>query len=259
MASSPATYLDASKFDAKDGFETFDNNRSARVKEMMPLEKPISYEQFKAIKFSHQLPSKLLYTYNLDAMYKLRPSDYPELADVMSDFQTWDKMAVENSKGAGAFAMGYYYLADSGRGNFVLDTALALKTFNHIKQHQLTYFGKTGVTLGEFQQLVRGNKSLPVWGIPDVLTAMWSTPNGNGRRKVAGGDGYIALVRYPKAGLPIIETLNCYGASAKPASPHYNDQMERFIAQQPKHMTLDKAEVLRNAERIYHPGDATAL
>jgi acyl-homoserine-lactone acylase len=38
-----------------------------------------------------------------------------------------------------------------------------------------------------------------------------------------------------------------------PASPHFKDQMQMFIDQKTKKMTLDKAEVLRTAERIYHP------
>ena len=73
-------------------------------------------------------------------------------------------------------------------------------------------------------------------------------------RKVTGGDAYICFVRYPKDGsLPIIESVNTFGASMHPDSPHFKDQMTRFQAQQPKHMTLDKAEVLRTAEKIYKP------
>jgi hypothetical protein len=52
---------------------------------------------------------------------------------------------------------------------------------------------------------------------------------------------------------PIIETLNTYGASARKNSPHYTDQMEMFTKQQTKPMTLNKAEVYKNAEKIYHP------
>jgi acyl-homoserine-lactone acylase len=38
-----------------------------------------------------------------------------------------------------------------------------------------------------------------------------------------------------------------------PASPHFKDQMAMFQSQQTKKMTLDKAEVIRKAERVYHP------
>jgi acyl-homoserine-lactone acylase len=255
MATAPEAYLNPKSFDAKDGFETFDVNRSARFKELMPLEKAVSYDEFKAIKFDHQLPKKLLYSYNIDALYALDAADYPQMETVIRDFQSWDKNAVVDSRGAGAFLMAFYYLADSGKGEYQVSKATAEKVFAHVHAHQNKYFGKTGVTLGEYQQLVRGSKSLPVWGMPDVLTAMWATPTADGRRKVAGGDGYIAFARFGKTGLPQIESINCYGASAKPGSKHFTDQMERFIAQQPKSMTLDKAEVLRTAERVYNPGE----
>ena len=61
------------------------------------------------------------------------------------------------------------------------------------------------------------------------------------------------LVKYPSEGLPIIETVNNYGASNHSDSPHYDDQMELFVNQQRKSMTLDINLVRKEAVRIYHP------
>ena len=61
------------------------------------------------------------------------------------------------------------------------------------------------------------------------------------------------FVRFAKQGLPKIETINMYGASAKPGNKHYDDQVEMYLKQQTKPMTLDKATVYKNAERVYHP------
>ena len=118
----------------------------------------------------------------------------------------------------------------------------------------MKYFGKTDLVLGDIQKLVRGDDARPAWGLPDVLTAAYTDPYKNGMRKVVSGDAYICFVRYPKNGLPIIETINTFGASSDPASPHFRDQMTMFQNQQTKHMTLDKQEVLKKAERVYHPG-----
>ena len=102
--------------------------------------------------------------------------------------------------------------------------------------------------------LVRGDDAKPAWGFPDVLTPSFSEPWTNGMRKVTGGDAYICFVRYQKDGnLPLIESVNTFGASMDPASPHFKDQMGMFQAQQTKRMTLDKGEVMRKAERVYHP------
>jgi len=61
------------------------------------------------------------------------------------------------------------------------------------------------------------------------------------------------LVRYPKNGLPIIESVNTFGASSHPGSPHYKDQEDLFQHQQTKPMTLDKEKVLATAESTEHP------
>jgi acyl-homoserine-lactone acylase len=115
-------------------------------------------------------------------------------------------------------------------------------------------FGNTDIALGDLQKLVRGNKEWPLGGFPDVLSPQWTMPIKNGRLKSIGGDGLIMFVRFAKEGLPKIETINVYGASAKPGNKHFDDQVEMYLKQQTKPMTLDKAEVYRNAERVYHPG-----
>ncbi|MEO6542305.1 MAG: penicillin acylase family protein, partial [Ferruginibacter sp.] len=86
-----------------------------------------------------------------------------------------------------------------------------------------------------------------------LLSPQWTEPYFNGRLKSIGGDGLIMFVRFQKQGLPKIETINMYGASAKPGNKHYDDQVEMYLQQKTKTMTLDKATVYKNAERVYHP------
>jgi len=66
------------------------------------------------------------------------------------------------------------------------------------------------------------------------------------------GDSYIELVRFSKDGVEI-ESVNAYGASNKKDSPHYTDQMEMYVNQRTKTMTLDKEKVMSEAVRKYHP------
>jgi acyl-homoserine-lactone acylase len=63
------------------------------------------------------------------------------------------------------------------------------------------------------------------------------------------------LVKFPKDALPIIETVNTYGASAHSDSPHFADQVPLFLAQKTKPMYLDKQTVMARALRIYSPGE----
>ena len=67
------------------------------------------------------------------------------------------------------------------------------------------------------------------------------------------GESYILMARFGE-GLPVLESINVYGASNRPDSPHYADQMERFVKRELKPMTLDKEQVLKKAARVYQPG-----
>ncbi|MCU0325918.1 MAG: penicillin acylase family protein, partial [Spirosomaceae bacterium] len=122
-----------------------------------------------------------------------------------------------------------------------------------IKAQMLKDFGRADITLGDYQVHARGSKELPVWGIPDVLTAMYSEPYKNGKKRVMQGESYIELVQFPKDGLPEIESVINYGSSSRPESQHYTDQMEMFVGKQTKKMTLDKSKVLNDAVRVYSP------
>ncbi len=247
--------LDSTKFDKADSWETYHNNRSKRVTELIK-EGKISYNDFKKIKFDQQLPQQLQYPYGIDSMMNLSASDYPELKEVISNLQTWDRKATVDSKGAAVFILVYDYISKKLRGTPArqLTKSESVETFQHVTNYMMQHFGKTDLVLGDIQKLVRGDDARPMWGIPDVLTAAYTTTYKNGMLKVNSGDAYICFVRYPKDGsLPVIESVNSFGASMHPGSPHYKDQMEMFLKQETKPMTLDKQEVLKLAERIYHP------
>lgn len=248
--------LDKNKFDKNDGYETYHNNRSQRVTELINDDKT-DYSTFKRIKFDQQLPSELKYLYNIDSMFSLDAAAYPALKEVIVNFQNWDKKSVATSKGAAVFLVTYYYLAERLKGTPArkITQAEAVETFQFVHDHMMKHFGKTDLVLGDVQKLVRGEEERAAWGFPDVLTPAFSEPYKNGLRKVTGGDAYICFVRYPKDGsLPKIESVNTFGASMNPASPHFKDQMDMFLKQQTKPMTLDKQEVLRKAKSVYQPG-----
>lgn len=255
LATDKVYNLDKNKFDLTDGWETYHNNRSQRVTELINSEKT-DYTTFKRVKFDQQLPKELKYTYSIDSMLNLNAADFPQLKDVITTFQAWDRKSIASSRGAAVFLLTYYYLADRLKGvpSRKITKAEAAETYQYVYDYMLKYFGKTDLTLGDIQKLVRGDEERPAWGFPDVLAPSFSEPYKNGMRKVTGGDAYICFVRYPRdGGLPKIESVNTFGASMDPSSPHFKDQWGMFQAQQTKPMTLDKTEVLIKARAVYHP------
>lgn len=235
-----------------------DNNRSTRFRELMADTGKINYEQFKRIKYDGQLPANLAFRTNMESLFSLDAQKYPDITSLIQTIQSWDKKSGINSKGAAIFAFQYYYWRDEFMANgrkfdTVLTEEEAVEGLRKAKAHFQNFFGNEIVTLGEYQKLVRGEKALPLWGIDDVITAMRSSALENGTRKGIQGESYIMMVRFGE-GLPKIETVNVYGASNRPESPHHDDQMELFLDQTLKPMSLDKAEVMKNAKRVYHPG-----
>ncbi len=249
--------LSSSQFPAANGWETNHNNRSVRFLELFPQDKPLDFGLFKRIKFDRQLPAKLQYPYGIDSILMMTAKSYPQYDTILNNLNAWDKSGDPNSKGAAIFLLIYENVAASMRGKDpqMLTKIQSEETIEKVKTYLVNNFGTVDLRLGDIQKLVRGDKEYPGPGFPDLLSPEWGVPYKDGKRKITGGDAYIALVRFPKQGLPIIETSNTYGASAKAGKPHFDDQVDLFLQQKTKPMTLDKAEVLRTAKRIYHPGE----
>jgi len=237
------------------GYETLENNRSKRFEEMLkPLNK-VNYEDFKRIKFSRQFPSNFYFPYNIDTLFMLDEKKYTDIADLISNLKSWNKIADAESIGAGTFFMITHTVYDN-RALYLKQKTItenqSVEILRAAKNKMLAGFNRTNLQLGDIQKLVRGNVALPLPGLPDVLAPMYSLPYKDGMYKGNQGDAYIELVRFTKDG-PIIESINVYGASARKDSPHYTDQMEMYVKQQTKKMTLDKATVYQQAVKKYNP------
>ena len=242
-------------FDTTMGYETHNNNRSIRFMELMTNYSKINYEDFKIIKYDRQLPEKLAYSTNADTLFMLSPTDDVNLQELIGTITSWDHRATEDSRGAALFAVLYYKVrAEQAEGATYrsLSRAKCMELLSFVKTYFEKNFGRTNVTLGEYQKLVRGDKAIPLPGLPDVIASMESTPFKRGIVKGRQGESYIELVKFTKNG-PEIETVNCYGASNKPGTEHYADQMELFVQQKTKPMTLNKETVYKEAKKIYHP------
>ncbi|WP_394996388.1 penicillin acylase family protein [Emticicia sp.] len=246
--------LQAKDFDPTMGYETKNNNRSIRFQELISKYEKLSYEDFKRIKYDNQLPEKLQYPIEIEALFQLNSTENADIQSLIETLKSWNRKADVDSKGAAIFLIALNYFSEKAQeiSNGVSKEE-SIAALRHVNTYMKQYFGKTDITLGDLQKLVRGNVEKPSWGLPDVITAMHSKPYKYGKLKVMAGESYIELVKFPKNGLPEIESITNFGASGHADSPHYTDQMDMFLNKQTKKMTLDKAEVLRTAERIYSP------
>lgn len=255
LATDPSNNLDSAKYARSSGYETYHNNRSARFEELINDHGKLDYASFKKIKFDNRYPAKLRFPVNTDSLFILKPGDGGDGAQILKSLQEWDRVADTSSTGAAAFLMLYNkVVSEPEKFRSSLNSKDIEFLTNWIRQEQERDFGRTGVTLGELQRHRRGNVDLPAWGLPDVITAMYSRRQEDGRYRVLAGESFIQMVRFPKGQPPVIETVNCYGSSAKTGSPHYTDQMKSYLSQQLHPVSLDRETILRQAVRVYEPG-----
>ena len=238
------------------GYSTYDNNRSTRILELIESYDRIDFSDFKSIKFDYKYPTPFNFNFvDVNEIMEMHPEDYPDISDLIIEIQNWDRSTNSDSIGAGIFAMFYYNLGNYIRKPYInrnLSNNLIAQMLRDVKAYMVKYFNKTNVSLGEYQKLVRGDKEIPIWGMPDVITAMTSSKHKDGKIKIVHGESYIQLVKFSD-GKPYIESIMSYGNSENPDSPHFDDQMEMFAKFETKKMTFDKEVIYKNAKSIYRP------
>ena len=233
-------------------------NRAVRLKGLLESRNRFSYDQFKAIKYDRSYHIPLISAPKLEPIFHLDPMIYPHIAPGIVALKNWDRVASEDSYEASIFILALYHIRGKARklvhyrtGN-VINEELLVEALTFAQDHLLQYFNKIQVPLGSLQRHRRGHIDLPVAGGPDVLAALSAGVQKDGRLKARSGDSFIELVRYSKEGVEI-ETVNAFGASANKNSPHYTDQMNLYVGNALKKMTLNKEEIYQQAKRIYHP------
>jgi len=256
----PGDNLNPDDFDITMGFLTDDNNRSLRYHDLISKYEKLSYADWKKIKYdiSFGNPTHNNFLIGIEKILSLDPEKYPEISKPIRILNSWDRKADIKSEGASIIVLCIKNIVDQlfeqGKlpGVAILSDELVVSAVDFAQKYLMKHYKTVHVPLGDIQRHIRGDVSLPVAGAPDVLAALGIDYHDKGVLKAIHGDSYIELVRFSENGVEI-ETVNCYGSSNKEGSPHYTDQMELYVNQQTKKMTLDKDVIFKEAVRIYHP------
>ena len=197
---------------------------------------------------------------SIENLFHVNPNDYPELAPLITAINQWDKRGNKDNTAAGAWIITFqkvFSMMGFSDGEFKRAVTIPDSTYitalrwakNQIDTH---YEGKIP-KLGDVQRHVRGDVNLPLAGFPDALAANYNEEWKDGRYKPWVADSYVHFAQWKDGKLVRIETLHPFGASGRPDSPHYTDQMQLYADQQTKTMTLDKAKIMAEAKSVYHP------
>ncbi len=248
-ASGDGDNLNPMSLDQTMGYPFKDNNRSIRFQELIHKLDKVSYQDFKRIKYDITLPDSLYYSLNANLFFKVDANKYPKLKNYIDGLQKWNRVADKNSYGATLFKVLYDVVT---RDNYKAITKENVpEIIAKAQAHLIKNFNRIHVKLGVYQVHQRGKIELPVEGLPDVIAATHTKPYKN-KERIYAGESHIMLVQFDENG-PVFETVNTYGTSNHKDSKHYTDQMQLYVNHKLKKMTLNKVEIYKNAERIYHP------
>lgn len=240
----------------------WDNNRSLRFQQLMAAQDKVSMDELLEMKYDLQYPEEIYIYYVTNPLFTggLDPARYPDIAEEIALLANWDRKGTKESVGAGFFLVAYGHFNktiyerhelferhDIPEEEFVASIRYAQR---YLKRH----FGTSQVPLGEVQRHVRGDQDWPIEGLPDQIAALYSRPWKNGRYKSYSGESYIQHVRFDEQGVEI-SSVQPYGASSRPDSPHFADQVELYLQHKTKEISLDRKWVEEHAERTYHPGE----
>ncbi len=262
FASCESQNLNQADFDETLGLECYINNRAQRLFELIqPLHK-ISWNDFIRIKYDicYSTNSTLIKT--LKNFWDINPKNYPDLQNVISQMQNFDFCMSRENSTASLWGLTLAFMIDKkGYGSYEIMSGFMEFTekdfiegvrfaVNHLKK----YFKSVEIKWGDLFRHRRGKVDLPFQGGPEVLAAGLPKMEKDGHLKNVSGESLIMLVDFnPKEGTYKAYTINAYGSSANPHSPHYTDQMLPYIQQKTRLILQGFENQKKYASKIYSP------
>jgi acyl-homoserine-lactone acylase len=246
------------------GIQTFEYNRGEVFGSFFNEHKgKFTEEAVEGIKYAPKYHPSGSYADRFKVLYELDATKYPDIADAIEKMKKWDWNGNMDNPHAALAMVTHDFLRKAIDAPFGLLMVRkervreedAVDALRNAKKLLIKTHGTMDIPLGQVQRHQRGEVSLPISGLREVPRAADANlyDKKKGLFRITGGDGYIQKVRFTEEG-PTIHSINAFGASAHPDSPHYTDQMQMFVDQRYKLMTFDRAEIERNAKRVYHPG-----
>lgn len=111
--------------------------------------------------------------------------------------------------------------------------------------------GQLQETYDDNQPSIASGMAASTWGcLPSFVSR---TMTGTKKRYGYNGNSFICAVEFGKT--VKAKSLLAGGNSSDPGSPHFNDQAEMYTKGKFKDVLFYKGDVLRHAEKTYHPGE----
>ncbi len=247
-------------YPASFGYLSSNTARAKRFKELIAQYDKVSFQDVIDIRSDYKYHSSDLnfrQLMNMEDLFTIAEK-YPELAEISERLKKWDRSMDIDNRPASIIALCSMYVEEEFKREFryfenyaseeLLKDAL-LKAEKFLMKH----YGTLDVPLGRIQKAVRGKVELPMFGSGQTLANCHPMKYRDGKIKNRHGDTFIMYAKYNDQGLEELRTLNLYGNSRNPKSPNFTDQMQLYVNQQTRPVTLNEEIIRRTAICIYHP------
>jgi len=243
------------------GLQRFTYNRGEQFRDMLHAhDGPFTEALLDTVKFFTGYVKNGSYQTKFKVLFNLDHKQYPDITYAIEKIKRWNLEGTVDNRDAALMLIIHDYLRqelDMTFGFLMIREAPileeeAVRAVRYAQRQLLHAHGTLDIPLGQVQFYIRGDRHVPADGLRETARATDTKLFNRGKAvyKVVSGDGYMQKVRFTPQG-PELNTINVYGASDDPESPHYDDQMELFSQHRYKVMTLDRAVIERDAERIY--------
>lgn len=262
--------------------------RAVEAVRLLSAPDKISYADFEKLVVSNHLPMmaswlpQILTAY--DSMAATSPALKEKLGAVADTLRRWNYRYALNSQ-ATSIAVMWYIQYDNWNKNqprqaatddnatdlqgnqLPMSGAIAVDLLGKAAEALNTRFGTALINWGDINRLQRvegsperfdDNKpSWPVAAVPSPLGSLFAFGNGltRGQQMFYGarGNTYTAIVTFG----PRLQarSIMYFGQSANPSSSHYLDQAPLYVEGKFKDAWFYKEDVLKHAEKTYHPGE----
>ncbi len=224
------------------GLQRFTYNRAERLAELWPvyLQRPLTLTDLMTIKHDRCYARHGTYRKAFEPLFQLSPERYPHLAAAIRAVKAWSGCAHPEDTLTALVMLTHHYLEQRMRWRL---SVCLIFGFQPTEEEAVWALQKAAQVLRRRYGTLyprwdwvlihgRGGMEVGVGGAPEVLEARhlkWDPK----RRSfiVNGGDGLTYFIRW-QGGRQTIWTLQPYGASHHPRSPHYTDQVRPFANRQ---------------------------
>jgi acyl-homoserine-lactone acylase len=238
-----------------------DNNRAERFKEQIEAKPKFSLKDLHDLKFDVTLSKNGKFAESVKPFFSLDEKKYPDIKEAIGILKSWNRVSEINECAPTLFGLvldeifkKYHYDDAQFVSGFTISEEEWVSNLRKACDTLKVHFGTVKVEWGKVHRNIRGNVDLPLRGFADMLSPSYpKRMPGKFVFKPEYGDTYTMFGVFGKNGLEQLQALQPCGNSLNPASKHYNDQIELFSKQQMRPLSLKKEEVMKRADKIYHP------